>query len=120
MKCRAALKDADKLARMAKVEEARRIPLRKTTSPRKNVLLGVPISLLQLKSLEKHAMRKMVIETGERADGPYLAPKFVLCTLRLAISLVFTVLASSSVVKPRLSLSRTLGMLNEWQRLDTI
>ena len=38
-----------------------------------------------------------------------LAPKFVLCTLRLAISLVFTVLVFSSVVKPRLSLSRRLA-----------
>ena len=62
-----ALKDADKQSRMAKVAdlmEQSRLSLTK-----KSKRSGVAPLPLSSKSLEKHAMRVMVVETGERVDG---------------------------------------------------
>ena len=64
----AALKDADKLARMAKVEEVKNSVKENDFTEEERAAWGSDIAAA-LKSLEKHAMRKMVIETGERADG---------------------------------------------------
>ena len=73
----------------------------------------------ELKKLEKKAMRAMVIETGERADGRrpedirplYIVPGYL---PRVHGSGLFQRGQTQA-----LSVC-TLGMLNEWQRLDTI
>ena len=63
----AALKDADKQARMAKVEELKSaIKAEFTEEEQAEFDREIPV---ELKSLEKHAMRVMVVETGERVDG---------------------------------------------------
>ena len=74
---------------------------------------------MELKSLEKHAMRCMVVETGERVDGraaDEIRP--------LMVKPDYLPLVHGSGLFQRgqtqvLSVC-TLGMLNEWQRLDTI
>ena len=65
-------------------------------------------------------MRIMVVETGERVDGrtarrdpPDHGQAATTCPSS-------TALACSSAARPRCSPCCTLGMLNEWQRLDTI
>ena len=73
----------------------------------------------ELKSLEKRAMRKMIIETGERVDGRkadeirplHIVPGYL---PRVPGSGIFQRGQTQA-----LSVC-TLGMLNEWQRLDTI
>ena len=63
----AALKDADKLARMAKVADLKAaIKAEFTDDEQVQFDRAIPV---ELKSLEKHAMREMVVETGERVDG---------------------------------------------------
>ena len=64
----AALKDADKLARMSKVEDLKAEITTNEFSDEERASWGSDIAAA-LKKLEKKAMRKMVIETGERADG---------------------------------------------------
>ena len=61
----AALKDADKAARMQKVEELKALHQGRTTSPRRSALPGAPTSPPP-QAREKKAMRAMVIATGER------------------------------------------------------
>ncbi len=114
----AALRDADKLSRMGKVEELKeRIKAEQFTDEERAAWKGdIPA---ELKKLEKKAMRAMVIETGERADGRgaadirplYIVPGYL---PRVHGSGLFQrgQTQALSVV--------TLGMLNEWQRLDTI
>ena len=114
----AALKDADKLARMDKVEALKDSIKEGEFTEEERALWGSDISA-ELKALEKHAMRAMVIETGERADGRrpneirplYIKPGYL---PRVHGSGLFQRGQTQvlSVV--------TLGMLNEWQRLDTI
>ena len=114
----AALKDADKQARVAKVEELKaRITAEQFTEEERAAWRGDIAAACKL--LEKHAMRKMVIETGERADGRacdeirplYIVPGYL---PRVHGSGLFQ--RGQTQV---LSIC-TLGMLNEWQRLDTI
>ena len=63
----AALKDADKQSRMGKVEDLKEaIRAEFTEDEQAEWDRAIPV---ELKSLEKHAMRKMVVETGERVDG---------------------------------------------------
>ena len=63
----AALKDADKQSRMAKVADLKaRIVAEFTEEEQAEFDRALPV---ELKSLEKHAMRMMVVETGERVDG---------------------------------------------------
>ena len=74
---------------------------------------------VELKALEKHAMRIMVVETGERVDGR------VANEIRpIMVKPDYLPLVHGSGLFQRgqtqvLSIC-TLGMLNEWQRLDTI
>ena len=114
----AALKDADKHARMDKVAELKTHILEEAFSEEECAEWGSDISAA-LKSLEKKAMRAMVIETAERVDGRrpqdirdlYIKPGYL---ARVHGSGLFQ--RGQTQV---LSIA-TLGMLNEWQRLDTI
>lgn len=114
----AALKDADKQARMGKVEELKaRIKAEKFTEE-ELAAWGGDIAA-ELKLLEKHAMRAMVIETGERADGR--TPEEIR-PLHIVPGYLPRVHGSGLFQRGQtqvLSIA-TLGMLNEWQRLDTI
>ena len=113
-----ALHDADKLSRMGKVEELKeRIKAEQFSDEERAAWKGDIAA--ELKKLEKKAMRAMVIATGERADGRtpeeirplYIVPGYL---PRVHGSGLFQRGQTQvlSVV--------TLGMLNEWQRLDTI
>ncbi|MCL1796855.1 MAG: polyribonucleotide nucleotidyltransferase [Eggerthellaceae bacterium] len=114
----AALKDADKASRLEKVSELKTTIKENEFSEDERALWESDISA-ELKALEKHAMRTMVIETQERADGRspeeirplYIVPGYL---NRVHGSGLFQrgQTQALSVV--------TLGMLNEWQRLDTI
>ncbi len=114
----AALHDADKLSRMGKVEELKeRIKAEQFSDEERAAWKGDIAA--ELKKLEKKAMRAMVVATGERADGRtpeeirplYIKPGYL---PRVHGSGLFQRGQTQvlSVV--------TLGMLNEWQRLDTI
>ena len=63
----AALKDADKTARQENVEELKE-SIRAEFTEEQQLEWSRPITT-ELKALEKHAMRLMVVETGERVDG---------------------------------------------------
>ena len=113
----AALKDADKQSRMAKVAdlmEAIKAEFNEEEQEEWSRAIAV-----ELKSLEKHAMRVMVVETGERVDGraaDEIRP--------IMVKPDYLPLVHGSGLFQRgqtqvLSIC-TLGMLNEWQRLDTI
>ena len=113
----AALKDADKLSRIGKVELLK-AAIKAEFSEEEQALYSREIPV-ELKSLEKHAMRMMVVETGERVDGraaDEIRP--------LMVKPDYLPLVHGSGLFQRgqtqvLSVA-TLGMLNEWQRLDTI
>ncbi|MGN0302453.1 MAG: polyribonucleotide nucleotidyltransferase, partial [Anaerotardibacter sp.] len=114
----AALKDADKHARMGKVE-ALKASIKETDFTEEELAAWGSDIAAALKSLEKHAMRAMVIETGERADGrtaTEIRPLYIKAGYlpRLHGSGLFQRGQTQA-----LSIA-TLGMLNEWQRLDTI
>ena len=114
----AALKDADKLARMAKVEEVKNSVKENDFTEEERAAWGSDIAAA-LKSLEKHAMRKMVIKTGERADG---RSSTEIRPLYIKAGYLPRVHGSGLFQRGQtqaLSIA-TLGMLNEWQRLDTI
>ena len=113
----AALKDADKQSRIAKVEELKD-EIKASFTDEERAMWGREIAVA-CKALEKRAMRTMIIETGERVDGRandeirplYIKPHYL---PRAHGSGLFQrgQTQDLSVV--------TLGMLNEWQRLDTI
>ncbi len=113
----AALKDADKQSRIAKVEELKD-EIKASFTDEERAMWGREIAAA-CKALEKRAMRTMIIETGERVDGRandeirplYIKPHYL---PRAHGSGLFQRGQTQvlSVV--------TLGMLNEWQRLDTI
>ncbi|MBQ6586770.1 MAG: polyribonucleotide nucleotidyltransferase [Coriobacteriales bacterium] len=113
----AALKDADKHSRMDKVA-ALMDRIKATFTPEEQSVWSKDIAA-QLKALEKKAMRTMVLETGERADGRatnQIRP--------ISASVGYVPRAHGSGLFTRgqtqvLSVL-TLGMLNEWQRFDTI
>ena len=114
----AALKDADKAARMQKVEELKASIMENDFTEEERAAWGSDIKAA-LKSLEKRAMRAMIIETGERVDGRtpdeirplYIVPGYL---PRVHGSGLFQ-RGQTQVLSVC-----TLGMLNEWQRLDTI
>ncbi|OFK24650.1 polyribonucleotide nucleotidyltransferase [Olsenella sp. HMSC062G07] len=113
----AALKDADKLARMGRVE-ALKDAIRAEFSEEEQSLWDRAIPV-ELKGLEKHAMRKMVVETGERVDGRAATE---IRPLMVKPNYLARVHGSGLFQRGQtqvLSVA-TLGMLNEWQRLDTI
>ena len=114
----AALKDADKAARMGKVEQLKASIIENDFTEEERTAWGSDIKAA-LKSLEKRAMRAMIIETGERVDGRsadeirplYIVPGYL---PRVHGSGLFQ-RGQTQVMSVC-----TLGMLNEWQRLDTI
>jgi len=116
-KMKAALHNADKHARMAGVQ-AVKDELLASFTPEEIAAEGKDIKAT-LKLLEKKTMRAMVLEEGERADGRKLDEvRQISCTAgylpRSHGSGLFT--RGQTQVLSVL----TLGMLSEWQRLDTI
>ncbi len=113
-----ALKDADKQARIGKVEELKASIKENDFTEEEQEAWGSDITAA-LKALEKHAMRTMVIETGERADGrtsTQIRPLYIKAGYlpRVHGSGLFQRGQTQA-----LSVC-TLGMLSEWQRLDSI
>ncbi len=114
----AALHDADKATRMAKVE-ALKDEIKASQFTEEEQAAWKSDIAAATKALEKKAMRAMVLATGERADGRapdeirplYIVPGFL---PRVHGSGLFQRGQTQA-----LSVC-TLGMLNEWQRLDTI
>lgn len=113
----AALKDADKAARVSKVEELKDA-IRAEFSEDEQVEWARPIAT-QLKALEKHAMRLMVVQTGERVDGRAADEVRPLMVKPNYLPRVHGSGLFQRGQTQVLSIC-TLGMLNEWQRLDTI
>ena len=113
----AALKDADKLSRIGKVE-ALKESIRAEFTEEEQVQWSRAIPV-ELKALEKHAMRLMVVETGERVDGR--TPTEVR-PLMVKPDYLPRVHGSGLFQRGQTQVLSvcTLGMLNEWQRLDTI
>ncbi|NPD32607.1 polyribonucleotide nucleotidyltransferase [Eggerthellaceae bacterium zg-997] len=114
----AALKDADKQARMTKVAELKAQIVAEQFSDEERAAWKGDIAAA-LKKLEKHAMRRMIIETGERADGRSAEQ---IRPLHIVAGYLPRVHGSGLFQRGQtqaLSIA-TLGMLNEWQRLDTI
>ncbi len=116
-KMRAALHSPDKHVRMDAVA-AVKDEVKATFSDEELAASGKQIKAL-LKELEKKTMRAMVLEEGERADGRGLTDvRQVTCTAgylpRSHGSGLFT--RGQTQVLSVL----TLGMLSEWQRIDTI
>jgi polyribonucleotide nucleotidyltransferase len=113
----AALRDADKQLRTKNVATLKE-EIKATFTDEEQTEWKRDISA-QLKALEKKAMREMVLSTGERVDGRAaneIRP--------ISITPGFLPRAHGSALFTRgqtqvLSVL-TLGMLNEWQRLDTI
>ncbi len=114
----AALKDADKLHRVAKVEDLKAQIKLECFTDEERALWGSDIAAA-CKSLEKKAMRKMVIETGERADGRVANE---IRPLHIVPGYLPRVHGSGLFQRGQTQVMSicTLGMLNEWQRLDTI
>jgi polyribonucleotide nucleotidyltransferase len=114
----AALKDADKLSRMDKVEALKAEITETEFSEEERESWGSDIAS-ELKALEKHAMRKMIIETGERADGRKADE---IRPLHIVPGYLPRVHGSGLFQRGQTQVMSvaTLGMLNEWQRLDTI
>lgn len=114
----AALHDADKASRIAKIEALKDSIKQNDFTDEERGAWGSDISAA-CKALEKHAMRKMVIETGERADGRvaneirplYIHPGYL---PRVHGSGLFQRGQTQA-----LSVC-TLGTLRDAQRLDTI
>lgn len=111
------LKDPDKLSRLEKVEELK-AQIKESFSEEQQEEYAIQIAAA-CKALEKKAMRAMVLTTGERVDG-----RAVNEVRPLYIKPGYLPRAHGSGLFQRgqtqvLSVL-TLGMLNEWQRLDTI
>jgi polyribonucleotide nucleotidyltransferase len=116
-KMKVALHNADKHARMGDVTVVKDEILA-TFTPEEIAADGKDIKAI-LKQLEKKTMRAMVLEEGERADGRALDEVRTISTTagylpRSHGSGLFT--RGQTQVLSVL----TLGMLSEWQRIDTI
>ncbi len=113
----AALSDADKLSRIAHVEELKeRIRSEFTEEEQLAWEREIPVNL---KKLEKKAMRTMVVETGERVDGRVadeIRPIMVKDSYLPLVHGSGLFQRGQTQVLSVLS----LGMLSEGQRLDTI
>ena len=113
----AALQDADKQARLVKVDKLKK-EIKESFTEEEQGEFSIQIAAA-CKALEKKAMRTMVLSTGERVDG-----RAVNEVRPLYIKPGYLPRAHGSGLFQRgqtqvLSVL-TLGMLNEWQRLDTI
>ena len=113
----AALKDADKASRIANVE-ALKDQIKAEFTEEEQLAYSRALAV-ELKGLEKHAMRMMVVETGERVDGRMADEVRPLMVKPDYLPLVHGSGLFQRGQTQVLSVA-TLGMLNEWQRLDTI
>ncbi len=113
----AALADADKQSRIAKVDELKAAIAAEFTEEEQLMWeREIPVNL---KKLEKQAMRTMVVETGERVDGrgaTEIRPIMVKGDYLPLVHGSGLFQRGQTQVLSVLS----LGMLNEAQRLDTI
>ena len=113
----AALCDADKLSRMAKVDAVKQAIVAEFTEEEQiEWEREIPVNL---KKLEKQAMRTMVVETGERVDGraaDEIRPIMVKDNYLPLVHGSGLFQRGQTQVLSVLS----LGMLNEGQRLETI
>ena len=113
----AALCDADKLSRLAKVDAVKQAIVAEFTEEEQvEWEREIPVNL---KKLEKQAMRTMVVETGERVDGraaDEIRPIMVKDNYLPLVHGSGLFQRGQTQVLSVLS----LGMLNEGQRLDTI
>ncbi len=113
----AALKGEDKAARLAQVEELK-AEIKASFTEEQQLLFAREIAA-ECKALEKKAMRTMILETGERVDGRacnevrplYIKPHY----LKRAHGSGLFQRGQTQVLSVL-----TLGLLQEWQRLDTI
>ena len=113
----AALRDADKLSRQDKVEALKEsIRAEFTDDEQSEWEREIPVNL---KKLEKTAMRRMVVETGERVDGRAADEIRPIMVKGDYLPLVHGSALFQRGQTQVLSIL-TLGMLNEGQRLDTI
>ena len=113
----AALRDADKLSRIGKVEALKEsIRAEFTEEEQAAWEREIPVAL---KKLEKKAMRTMVVETGERVDGRTPTEVRPLMVKDNYLPLVHGSGLFQRGQTQVLSVL-SLGMLNEGQRLDTI
>ena len=112
-----ALMDADKSARQERVELLKEA-IRAEFTEEEQLEWSRPITT-QLKALEKHAMRLMVVRTGERVDGRAADEVRPLMVKSDYLPRVHGSGLFQRGQTQVLSIC-TLGMLNEWQRLDTI
>ncbi len=113
----AALRDADRSSRIAKVEAVKEAIKAEFTEEEQ--LLWEREIPVNLKKLEKKAMRSMVVETGERVDGraaDEIRPIMVKDNYLPLVHGSGLFQRGQTQVLSVLS----LGMLNEGQRLDTI
>ncbi len=116
-KMRDALHNPDKHARMDAVAEVK-AELLATFTEEEMAASGKHIKML-LKELEKKTMRTMVIEEGERADGR--RPEDVR-EVTCEVSYLPRAHGSGLFTRGQTQVLSvlTLGMLSEWQRIDTI
>ena len=113
----AALRDADKLSRQDKVEALKEAIKAEFSEDEQLVWeREIPVNL---KKLEKTAMRRMVVETGERVDGRAADEIRPIMVKGNYLPLVHGSDLFQRGQTQVLSVL-TLGMLNEGQRLDTI
>ncbi len=113
-----ALRDPDKQSRLAKVEELKDCIKEEQFSDVELEAWGADIAA-ELKTLEKHAMRTMIIETGERVDGRSADE---IRPLHIVAGYLPRVHGSGLFQRGQtqvLSIT-TLGMLGEAQRLDIV
>lgn len=114
----AALRDPDKQSRIAKVE-ALKETIKMTAFDEDERASWASDIASELKALEKHAMRAMIIELGERVDG---RTPTEIRPLHIVPGYLPRVHGSGLFQRGQTQVLSvcTLGMLNEWQRLDTI
>ena len=112
-----ALKDADKLSRTDKVA-ALKEEIIATFSEEEQATLAGEIAA-QFKALEKKTMRTMILTTGERVDGRKVDE---IRPLYIKAGYLPRVHGSGLFQRGQTQVLSvcTLGMLNEWQRFDTI
>ncbi len=113
----AALKDVDKMSRTDKVAALKEEVLASFTEEERAEWAS-DISA-EFKALEKKAMRTMILTTGERVDGRGVKE---IRPLMIVPGYLSRVHGSGLFQRGQTQVLSvlTLGMLNEWQRLDTI
>jgi polyribonucleotide nucleotidyltransferase len=114
---KAALTDADKHSRLGKVD-ALKEEVKAAFSEEEQEQWGADIAD-EFKALEKRVMREEVLATGERVDGRALDE---IRPLTIKAGYLPRTHGSGLFTRGQTQVLSmlTLGMLNEWQRLDTI